>query len=910
MTTLIVDDNAANRKLLRAILEAEGHGTLEAADGVEALGVLEREKVDAIISDILMPRMDGYQFCYEVRVSDRFQHLPFIFLTSSYTSESDKKLGLEIGADRFLISLDPASEIIKALDEAMAGQRSRVTPTEPPGEMSVKKEYNQQLVVEMEQKNIELTAANEELLRSKQQLLLQGTALDTAANAVVITDVKGIILWVNPAFTALTGYAAEEVLGKTPRLLKSGRHDQEFYKHLWATILTGKTWRGNFTNRCKDGSLYHDEHTITPVRSREGTITHFIAIMNDVTERLKAEEALKLFRTLVDRSNDAIEVVDAETGRFLDVNETACKRLGYSREEMLSLFLSDIIAAGNNSYTMQAVLEETRKLGSRIVESRHRRKDGSTFPVEVNVQYIDLNRGYLVAVVRDITERKQAEEQIRAQAALLDKAREAIIVREIEGKFLYWNKGAERIYGWTSEEVVGRSVLEILHTDPQKFREANELTIRQGEWHGELQHLTKDQREITSDVRCTLVRDNEGHPHSILSITTDITERKKIEAQFMRAQRMESIGTLAGGIAHDLNNILSPIMMSIDVLKTLSADPQTRNILDTIEISARRGSDIVRQVLSFARGLEGQRIEVQPKHLLKDLENIIKDTFPKDIRLQFSIPHDTWTIFGDPTQVHLILLNLCVNARDAMPNGGTLNISVENCVLDEQYVGMSVEARAGRYVNISVTDSGAGIPPGLLDKIFEPFFTTKELSKGTGLGLSTVMGIVKSHEGIINVYSEPGRGTTFKVYLPAMEISSEGLNEQEEEASLPRGNGETVLVVDDEVSILSITSQTLQAFGYRVLTAMDGAEAVGIYAEHKGEIAVVLTDMKMPFMDGPATIRALMRINPAIKIIAASGLNAGEDMLKVSGVSLKHSLTKPYTAGTLLRTMRTILDDA
>jgi CheY-like chemotaxis protein len=350
--------------------------------------------------------------------------------------------------------------------------------------------------------------------------------------------------------------------------------------------------------------------------------------------------------------------------------------------------------------------------------------------------------------------------------------------------------------------------------------------------------------------------------------------------------------------------------MSIDILKTMSDSPQAVKILETIEVSAKRGADIVRQVLSFARGLAGERIEVQPKHLLKDLENIIKDTFPKDIRLQFSIPNDTWTILGDPTQIHQILLNLCVNARDAMPNGGNLSVGVENCVLDEQYAAMNIQAKAGRYVNISVTDSGTGIPTKILEKIFEPFFTTKELNKGTGLGLSTVMAIVKSHDGIINVYSEPRKGTTFKVYLPAMETSSEARKEQAEAASLPRGNGETVLVVDDEASILTITSQTLQAFGYRVLTATDGADAVAKYAQHRDEIAVVLTDMAMPIMDGPAMIHALTRMNPAIKIVAASGLNANNGVAKVSGAGVKHFLTKPYTAGTLLKTMRAILDEA
>jgi PAS domain S-box-containing protein len=495
------------------------------------------------------------------------------------------------------------------------------------------------------------------------------------------------------------------------------------------------------------------------------------------------------------------------------------------------------------------------------------------------------------------------------QAAFLDKARDAILVRDLEGKILFWNNGAERVYGWARQDVIGRNIGELLYTSPKKFAEVNGLTISHGEWSGELQHLTKDHREITIEARWTLIRDNEGKPKSVLAINTDITERKKIEAQFMRAQRMESIGTLAGGIAHDLNNILAPIMMSIELLQCNSDNPQTTKILETIQISAKRGADIVRQVLSFARGLEGQRVEVQPKHLLNDLESIIKDTFPKDIRLQFSVPNDTWTILGDPTQVHQILLNLCVNARDAMPNGGNLTVSVENCELDEQYAAMHIQAKPGRYVIISVTDSGMGMPPDVIDKIFEPFFTTKELNKGTGLGLSTVMAIVKSHDGIINVYSEPGKGTTFKVYLPAMETSCEARKEQSEAASLPRGNGEMILVVDDEASILTITGQTLQAFGYRILTASDGADALGVYAEHKNEIAVVLTDMMMPVLDGPAMIHALMRMNPTVKIVAASGLNANGNVAKISGAGVKHFLTKPYTAGTLLKTIRAILDE-
>jgi CheY-like chemotaxis protein len=296
--------------------------------------------------------------------------------------------------------------------------------------------------------------------------------------------------------------------------------------------------------------------------------------------------------------------------------------------------------------------------------------------------------------------------------------------------------------------------------------------------------------------------------------------------------------------------------------------------------------------------------------LLKDIEAIIRDTFPKNIQQELVLPDDPWTILGDPTLLHQILLNLCVNARDAMPNGGKLSLKVENSVLDQQYAAMNTEAKPGRYVLISVTDTGMGIPPGILDKIFEPFFTTKEVGKGTGLGLSTVIGIVKSHEGVINVYSEVGKGTTFRVYLPALEHASEGQKTQTQRLSLPRGNGEMVLIVDDEASVLTITSQTLQAFGYRVLTATDGAEAVAVYAKHQNDIAVVLTDMMMPVMDGPATIRALARINPAVKIIAASGLNANGEVIKASEANIKHFLTKPYTAGTLLKGLRMILEKA
>src|SRR5471030_1997535 len=746
---------------------------------------------------------------------------------------------------------------------------------------------HQEMEAQVGQRTAELVKTNEALQaeaveRQRAEAVIQQfpAIIESSDDAIISKTLNGIITTWNPAAESMFGYTASEIIGKPITLLFPPDRLQE-ETAIMACISRAERVRHFETVRVrKDGRLFDVSATISPIKDAEGKIIGVSKIVRDITERKRAELAVAesqsryraLFENMLggcvyfqvlleqDRVRDVI---------YRDVNSAFEELTGL--KDVVGKKISEVIPG------IQETNPELFDLYTRVVLTGHPEKYelhvkplGRWFSISVYSH----ERNYLTVLFENITERKQAQEQIAEQAALLDKAQDAILVRDLEGKILFWNHGAERMYGWTRQEAVGLNIGGLLYTNPKKFEEANGLAISQGEWHGELQHLTKDRGEITIEARWTLIRDNEGRPKSVLAINTDVTEKKKIEAQFMRAQRMESIGTLAGGIAHDLNNILAPIMMSIDLLKTMSDNPETKQILETIGVSAKRSADIVRQVLTFARGMEGERIEVQPKHLLNDLENIIKDTFPKDIRLQFSIPNDTWTILGDPTQVHQILLNLCVNARDAMPNGGSLTVGVQNSVLDDQYVAMNIQAKPVRYIIISVTETGMGMPPAIVDKIFEPFFTTKELNKGTGLGLSTVMAIVKSHEGVINVYSEPGKGTAFNVYLPAMELSTEARKEQSDQASLPRGNGEMILVVDDETSVLTITSQTLQAFGYRVLTATDGADAVGVFIENKDEIDVVLTDMMMPLMAGADTIQALKRIKPGIKIIAASGLNA------------------------------------
>jgi PAS domain S-box-containing protein len=495
---------------------------------------------------------------------------------------------------------------------------------------------------------------------------------------------------------------------------------------------------------------------------------------------------------------------------------------------------------------------------------------------------------------------------------LLDTIPDRVYFKNTSSRFIRVSRTMVEFFGMKRpEDVLGKSDFDFFtpeHAEPA-FRDEQEV-MRTGQTM-----IGKEEKETLPDGRILWaittkmpLRDTEGRIIGTCGISRDITERKKLEEQLLRAQRLESIGTLASGIAHDLNNILAPIMLCAPLVREQLA-PEHHGLANAIEKSAQRGADVIKQVLTFAKGVDGERAQLQPRYLTEEITEIARQTFPKLIRIILQQHDDVWQVNADATQLHQVLLNLCVNARDAMPNGGTLTVGAANIELDEHYLTMVSDAQPGRYVVFTVEDTGTGIPPEICGKIFDPFFTTKQVGKGTGLGLSTVRGIIKSHNGFVNVYSEPGKGTTFKVYLPASgeQAPLREMAGPEESAAVEQAHGEVILLVEDEQEISRATEAVLISKGYKVIHAADGTEALAIYARRGPEIALVLTDVMMPHLDGTALTRTLKKMNPAVRVVASSGNGQDARVAELRSLLPQSILIKPYTKEQLLKTLHDAL---
>ena len=660
-----------------------------------------------------------------------------------------------------------------------------------------------------------------------------------------------------------------------------------------------------FASRRKVAADLRRAHDELEQRVRERTAE----LTDEISQRENAERALReaeqRYRTTLDNMVEGCQIIGFDW-KYLYLNEAATRQGRRAKEALLGRIMIESYP-GIETTEMFSKLRQCMEQRVPIqMDNEFTYPDGSAGWFRLRMEPVP--EGTFI-LSEDITEKKNSEETIRQQAALLDVDPDAILVINLDGTVRFWNKGAEQMFGWMAEEIIGKRVSDVLFMDPKLVKLFSNGTenapAKKGTLTGEGKLIGKDGKEVFARASVVSVHNDDGTKRFTYAVLSDITENKKLEAQFYRSQRLESIGTLAGGIAHDLNNLLAPILLGVEIFRKKGLSQKEQKIIESMATNARRGADIVKQVLTFARGVEGERKALRLSHILAEIENIVRETFPRSIELRLRVPQDLWLTSGDHTQLYQVFMNLCVNARDAMPQGGKLTVEAENVIIDDHYAGLNIEATVGPHVVVTVSDTGSGIPPQLIDKVFDPFFTTKQIGKGTGLGLSTVRGIIKSHGGFVSVYSELGAGTRFKVYVPAVE-GEENQESQTVPSSLPKGKGELILVTDDEEAIRNIVKNTLEKFGYKVVTAKDGAEAVAIFVKLRGKISAILTDMMMPVMDGPTMIRTIRKIDADVKIILSSGLGSGDP--SQWGTIVQAILQKPYTSEKLLTTLSTVLN--
>jgi PAS domain S-box-containing protein len=725
-------------------------------------------------------------------------------------------------------------------------------------------------------------------------------------------DAQGQIVRVNRTELEMLGYQSEEMLHHP---VWEFIVERELSRKAIAAKLAGNLWPDSAYERSfrkKDGTALHALIKDRALRNESGKVVGLRATVQDITERKKAERELRLLGQTIASLGDCISITDLEN-RFLFVNDAFRATYGYAPDELLGKGVSVLRSPLTPPATTDRILPDTLA-GGWHGELLNRRKDGSDIPVELWTSVVRDEAGNpvgLVGVARDITIRRTEEEHLRQSEErfrlIAENIADMIAVLDLDGRRLYNSPSYGRILA-DPESLKGTDGFHDVHPeDRERVKQVFQDTIATGIGQRiEYRFLSRDGTILWIDSKGSVIRNKDGKVSMVVVISRDVTEEKVRAEHYLRAQRLESIGTLAGGIAHDLNNVLSPIMMAVQVLRNQVSSPRGQHLLDTIQTSARRGSDIVKQVLTFGRGFRSDRILIQLTHVIREVAKIIRETFPKSIEFKEDIPHDLWTVSADPTQMHQVLLNVLLNARDAMPAGGTLTLSAGNVTLEENTTRQHPGTAPGAYVSIAIADSGSGIPEDIRQKIFEPFFTTKEFGIGTGLGLSTTLSIVKSHGGFIDLETEMGKGTTLRVFIPSTGTAS-GIDETTEEANLPPGHGELILVIDDEAAIREITVETLQAFGYNVITASNGAEGVAVYASRMKEIKAVITDIMMPVMDGTAGILALQAADPDVRIITTSGLTTGEQIPASLHGGVQAHLTKPYTAQRLLRVLAEVL---
>jgi PAS domain S-box-containing protein len=791
MTVLIADDEQKNLILLGDFLTGLGHEVMAAENGKIALEQARANPPEIIISDILMPVMDGFKLCQEWNKDSKLKNIPFIFYTATYTSEDDEKFSLSLGADAFIVKPTPMKELIKIVDEVIKNRKEgkQAAPKRPEitDETAILKEHFARMSRKLEDKLAQLEQTKQVIYESEQMFR---AITDNAMDAIILIDNEGCISYWNPAAEKIFGYTREEAIGK----------------QLHQLLIPPR---------------YHDSF-------KKGFISF------------------------------------KETGKG---------------------------AVAGKSIELQAI-----------------GKGRTEFPIELSLSAIQLKGKWSgLGVVRDVSERKRTEAELYKLSLAVEQSQVSIVVTDAKGNIEYVNPKFMEVTGYTREEVIGKNprILKSGEHPPEFYKQFWGVLTSGKEWRGELQNKRRDGELYWENASISPIKDTEGVITHFLGVKEDITEKKRLEKHLIQAQKMEAIGNLAGGVAHDFNNLLTVIIGYSDFLLTkLDKQDQTNKFVGEIKKAGQRAASLTHQLLAFSRRQVLQPKVIDLNTVVADIEQMLKRLIGEDIELITDCEPELDPVNADQGQMEQVLMNFVINARDAMAGGGRITVKTENVTIDKSYCKTYSYGRPGRFVCLAVHDTGIGMDKETISHIFEPFFTTKKEGQGTGLGLSVVYGIVKQHEGWINVYSEPGHGSVFRVYLPASRVSKE--IEAEEAISLEeiRGHGERVLLVEDEAMLREFAVGVLRENGYAVFAAQNAEEALDIFEREKRDFNLVFSDTVMTGKTGIELVDQLLCLKPELAVLMTSGYLENRSQWSLIQERSFNFVHKPYTLSALLRALR------
>ncbi len=902
---LHLEDNPRDAELIRDRLEAEGLDCeITLVSGQQAFeSALDQGAFDLILCDNKLPDYDGFTALAQARIQQ--PATPVIMISGT--------LGEEAAVD-CLKSGDTDYVLKQRLGRlAPAARRALANAA----------------------KAVELSRAEEAMRESESKYR---HLVESLSDAAFLADERtGRILDTNAQAERLLGRKRGEIVGSPIE----GCHSQETVAAFRQWLLAGREQQCALS---QDGEIVRADGRAVPVHVTASPLTFHhqrltLVLYRDLTELKQFETRLLRLQAPApgECANRSLRILhlednplDAElirdrleaAGLVCEITRVGCREPFEAAldQSAFDVILCDYNLPDYDGYTALAQARAKQPGVPAIIISGSLDEEGAVkclhsgatdYLLKQRLERLPSAIKRALEGAEEHRKRQQAEKALRDSEtlfhSLVENLPQHVFRKDLAGRFTFGNGPFCQSLGKPLAEILGQTDLDFCPPAlAEKYRQDDRRVIETGQsFETEEEHRQASGKMSFVRVAKTPLRDASGQIVGVQGISWDITERKQIESQMLRTQRLESIGTLAGGIAHDLNNALAPILMATELLRLEFPDTAAR-YLELIQSGARRGADMVKQLLTFAKGAEGERLLIQPHHLLKEMQKLIKSTFPKNIELRTHYAKDLWTVRGDATQLHQVLLNLCVNARDAMPEGGTLTLEAENLALDAAQANTVPEAPPGPYVVWRVTDTGLGIPPEILDRIFEPFFTTKGPDKGTGLGLSTTLGIIKGHGGFIRAHSVPGQGTTFAVYLPACGSDASDTSRLTKTEMTFRGHGETILVVDDEVGVRNVLRAVLTQLNFKVLTAADGTTALIQVAENQADLRAVITDLHMPHMDGLAFVRVLKGRLPQVGIIVVSGRLDEREADEFKQLGVHALLDKPFTQEKLVAALKTI----